>query len=150
MLVALYTLIDGLKRATQRIPNASRLAILQVIAARPGIHPSEIAQELGMSASSSTRQIQELEREGRVTLARDQRDRRACVITLTESGQEKLAELTQIGLNRFLSFVADWDAEEVRILTRLLVKLEESKAEVGRRDPAPTRPTWREGTDKNA
>jgi hypothetical protein len=38
-------------------------------------------------------------------------------------------------MDRFAAFVADWDAQEVRTLTRLLVKFDAAKAEVGRRAP---------------
>jgi hypothetical protein len=38
-------------------------------------------------------------------------------------------------MDRFASFAADWDAEEVRTLIRLLAKLAASKVEVGRRAP---------------
>jgi DNA-binding MarR family transcriptional regulator len=143
MVLALFTLMDGIQRVTKRSPAASRLTVLQVIEARPGIRPSKIAAELGMNQSSITRHVQALEAEGQVTVAADPKDQRACVIHLTDSGREALAELTKIGLGRFASFVADWDAEEVRTLTRLLVKLEESKAEVARREAAPSGPRWR-------
>ena len=36
-----------------------------------------------------------------------------------------------MGLERFATFVADWDRDEVRMLTSLLKKLEQSKATVG-------------------
>ncbi len=138
MITALFTLMGGIQRVAKRSPAASRLTVLQVIEARPGVRPSTIAAELGMNQSSITRHVQALEAEGLVSVTADPQDGRAYTLRLTDSGQEELAELTQIGLKRFASFVADWDAEEVRTLTRLLVKLEESKAEVGRRVPPPT------------
>jgi DNA-binding MarR family transcriptional regulator len=138
MIAALFTLMGGIQRVSKRSPAASRLTVLQVIEARPGVRPSTIAAELGMNQSSITRHIQALEAESLVTVTADPQDGRAYILQLTDSGREELAELTRIGLKRFASFVADWDAEEVRTLTRLLVKLEESKAEVGRREPPPT------------
>jgi hypothetical protein len=36
-----------------------------------------------------------------------------------------------MGLERFATFVADWETDEVRTLTLLLEKLEQSKAAVG-------------------
>jgi DNA-binding MarR family transcriptional regulator len=138
MVQALFTLIAGINRATRRSPDASRLAVLQVAAARPAIRPSEIATELGVNQSSITRHVQVLEHEGQVTVMPDPQDLRANVITLTESGKAKLAELVRVGINRFSTFVAEWDAEDLRTLTRLLVKLEESKAKVARREVPPT------------
>jgi DNA-binding MarR family transcriptional regulator len=70
-----------------------------------------------------------------VTLTVDPADRRSWFVALTDTGHAELERLTTIGLDRFASFVADWDAQEVRTLTRLLVKFDASKAEVGRRSP---------------
>ena len=134
LVTALFTVVEGIKRATRRSPAASRLSALQLIAARPGIRPSEIATELGLNQSSITRQIQDLESKGYVTVAPDLQDQRARCLTLTDSGRGTMTELTKFGLNRFASFVADWDAEEVRTLTFLLVKFEESKAAVSRQE----------------
>ncbi len=134
LVIALFTVVEGIKRATRRNPAASRLSALQLIAARPGIRPSEIATELGLNQSSITRQIQDLESKGYVTVAPDLQDQRARCLTLTDSGRGTMTELTKFGLNRFASFVADWDAEEVRTLTFLLVKFEESKAAVARQE----------------
>ncbi len=39
--------------------------------------------------------------------------------------------LQQMGLERFATFVADWEPDDVRMLTSLLEKLEQSKAAVG-------------------
>ena len=136
MVLALFTLMGSIKRATQRSSAASRLAVLQVIAARPGIRPSDVASELDVNQSSVTRQVQVLEAEEQVVVTPDTQDRRACRLDLTDSGWNTLAELNKIGLDRFSNFVADWDVEEVRELTRLLVKLEESKAEVARQEAA--------------
>jgi DNA-binding MarR family transcriptional regulator len=142
MVLALFTMMGGIQRATRRSPAASRLTVLQVIEARPGRRPSEIAAELDVNQSTITRHVQALQAEGQVTMAADPQDGRACTLQLTNSGREELAALTQIGLQRFASFVADWDADEVRTLTRLLVKLEESKAEVGRREPPSSERRW--------
>jgi DNA-binding MarR family transcriptional regulator len=65
-----------------------------------------------------------------VAVVANQEDRRSCHITLTEAGRDEMNRLTQIGLDRFATFVADWDAQEVQTLARLLLKLEASKAEV--------------------
>lgn len=147
MVVALFTLMGGIQRASKRSPAASRLTVLQVIEAHPGMRPSEIAAELDVNQSTVTRHIQALQTEGQVAVSADPQDGRAYTLRLTESGREELAALTQIGLQRFTSFVADWDADEVRTLTRLLVKLEESKAEVGQREPPQFGRRWEKTGD---
>jgi DNA-binding MarR family transcriptional regulator len=70
-----------------------------------------------------------------VALTVDPADRRSWFVALTDTGRQELERLTTVGLDRFAAFVADWDAREVRTLTRLLVKFDASKAEVGRRSP---------------
>ncbi len=134
MVQALFTLTASLERARRRSPGASTLSVLQIIAAHDKIHPSEIAAELDLHQSTITRQIQSLEDAGQVAVMADPDDRRSCTVTLTDAGWNEVRRFTQIGLDRFATFVADWDAEVVRTLTRLLIKLEESKAAVARRE----------------
>ena len=38
-----------------------------------------------------------------------------------------MARLRQVGVDRFATFLADWEPEEVRTLTALLEKLQSSK-----------------------
>jgi DNA-binding MarR family transcriptional regulator len=141
LVAALFAVTSGLERARRQIPDAAALSVLQVLAwadrntpARQ-VRPKDIATTLGVHRSAVTHQLQALEAAGQVTLSVDPADRRSWFVALTNSGRAELDRLTSIGLDRFASFVADWDAQEVRTLTRLLVKFETSKAEVGRRTP---------------
>ncbi|CAN5867854.1 hypothetical protein BH10CHL1_BH10CHL1_50470 [soil metagenome] len=142
MVQALFTVAGGLERARKRIPAASRLAVLQLIAAQDKIRPTTIATELGLHQSTITRHIRALEEAGQVILMIDANDRRACTITLTAAGRAEVERLTQIGLDRFAAFVASWEADEVRTLTHLLVKFEESKAKVASQAPRPRGRRW--------
>jgi DNA-binding MarR family transcriptional regulator len=151
MVTALFTVAAGLERA-RRKEGVSTLNLLHVIATRWPIHPSEIAELQQVHPSQVTRQVQDLENSGYVQVTQDPVDRRSCLVAVTPEGLEEMQRLTQIGLERFAQFVADWEPEEVRILTSLLEKLEKSKAAVAareqrlpgrgwaRRPPAPTRP----------
>jgi DNA-binding MarR family transcriptional regulator len=143
MVGAIFGLINSLKRAQKGNKAANQLVLLQIIAAYGQIHPSDLAKELDVNQSTITRQIQALEDEGDVVVSADPKDQRACIIRLTNPGQNKLRELTNFGLGRFSKFVADWDAEEVRTLTRLLLKLEQSKTKVADREGSPVRARWR-------
>jgi DNA-binding MarR family transcriptional regulator len=131
MIAALFTMSAGLERARRRIPAAATLDVLQVLATREGTRPSEVAAELRLNPSSVTRHVQSLERAGLVEVLADPKDARAAIVSVTVAGQDEIRRLTEIGLARFASFVADWDAEEVRTLCRLLEKLEASKNAVG-------------------
>jgi DNA-binding MarR family transcriptional regulator len=83
--------------------------LLQIIASRPGVNPSEIAAELDLNQSSITRKVRTLEDAGHVAVVANQQDRRSCRITLTSKGQDELKRLTEIGLGRFAKFVENWD-----------------------------------------
>jgi DNA-binding MarR family transcriptional regulator len=141
LVAALFAVTSGLERARRQIPAAAALSVLQVLAwadrntpARQ-VRPKDIATALGVHRSAVTHQLQALEETGQVSLTVDPADRRSWFVALTNSGRTELDRLTTIGLDRFAAFVADWDAQEVRTLTRLLIKFETSKAEVGRRAP---------------
>lgn len=129
MVAALMTTVNAVEQA-RRKGDASRLAVLYIIAARPGSSPKGISEKLGLHPSSVTRQIQTLERDGRVKVKADSADGRSCRVSLTASGEAEIERLKQVGLQRFASFVEKWDAEEVCTLTRLLTKLELSKTEL--------------------
>jgi hypothetical protein len=77
---------------------------------------------------------------GLLQVTADPADRRSCQVKLTSAGVKERTRLTEEGLDRFGSFVADWDPEEVRTLTRLLeedaviaiVAIEHADSEYGR------------------
>ena len=143
MVVALFTLIGSLRRAEKGNPAANQLKLLQQIASHGRVRPSVLAEEMQVNQSTITHQIQALEDEGQVLASADSSDLRACILQLTDSGQEKLQELNGIGLKRFATFVADWDADEVRTFTLLLQKFDKSKAKVGEREKLRSAPRWR-------
>jgi DNA-binding MarR family transcriptional regulator len=141
LVAALFAVTSGLERARRQIPDAAALSVMQVLAwgerQEPAqkVRPKDIAAALGVHRSAVTHQLQALEEAGQVTLTVDPADRRSWFVALTDAGRAELDRLTTIGLDRFALFVADWDAQEVRTLTRLLVTFDASKAEVGRRAP---------------
>lgn len=145
MVNALMASATGIERAKRR-GLANVLATLQAIAAHRRVLPSTLSSELGLHPSSVTRQVQALERERRVRIVANPEDGRSCYVELTKQGRDDLRELTRIGLQRFTSFVADWEAEEVRTLARLLEKLEASKSKVVQREPQPMGRSWRKRT----
>ena len=142
MVAALFVTNAALDRARRQKKGASTLSLLQVIAAAPGIRPSGIASAQDVHPSQVTRQVRELENLGLVQVTADTADKRSCRVTLTAAGTDELQSLTEQGLDRFASFVADWEPEEVRMLTSLLKKLEESKAAVAARQRPPPGRHW--------
>jgi DNA-binding MarR family transcriptional regulator len=142
MVTALFVTNAALDRARRQKKGASTLSLLQVVAATPGIRPSEIASAQDVHPSQVTRQVRELDSLGLVQVTADAADRRSCRVTLTPAGSAELQSLTDEGLDRFGSFVADWAPEEVRMLTSLLRKLEESKAAAAARQRPPPGRHW--------
>jgi DNA-binding MarR family transcriptional regulator len=127
MVAALMAVMHSTSRA-RRKGDASRLAALYVIAALPDNTPKAISEELGLHPSSVTRQIQALEQEGHVKVIADPADGRSCRVKLTTAGRAEMTRLEEFALRRFASFVADWDPQDIRTFTRLLIKFEQSKA----------------------
>jgi DNA-binding MarR family transcriptional regulator len=142
MVTALFVTNAALDRARHQKKGASTLSLLQVVAATPGIRPSEIASAQDVHPSQITRQVRELDSLGLVQVTADAADRRSCRVMLTPAGSHELQSLTDEGLDRFGSFVADWEPEEVRMLTSLLRKLEESKAAAAARQRPPPGRHW--------
>jgi DNA-binding MarR family transcriptional regulator len=130
MVAALFTLTAGMERARRQRKAAGTLSLLQLIADRGPIRPSEIADLQEVHPSLVTRQVRELEDAGHVHVVADPADGRSCLVTLTPAGAGELQRLTQVGLDRFALFVADWQPGDVRMLTALLDKLRNSIAAV--------------------
>jgi len=146
MVVALFTLTAGLERARRQKKAAGALSLLQVIAGRDGIRPSDIADLQLVHPSLVSRQIRELEDAGYVQVAGDPADGRSWLVTLTPAGWGEMRRLQQVGLDRFGLFVADWEPEEVRALAALLDKLKTSMAAVAEREERPAGRRERPGT----
>lgn len=133
---ALSVLYEGMNKAFRQRENGSELRLLAAIDQQEGSRPSEIADALGVDRSLVTRQIRALEDDGRLEAEPDPRDGRAFVVRLSEAGRAQVTELTELGIRRYMKFVADWDPAEVRELTRLVWKFEASKAQVAEREQA--------------
>jgi DNA-binding MarR family transcriptional regulator len=134
LVAALFTVNSGMTRAMKQRPKAGELRLLQAVALHEGSRPSELAEAMGVDRSLVTRQLRDLEDEGKVAVRPDPSDGRAFVAELTEQGRQQIAELTEFGMRRYESFLEGWDADEVRELTRLLWKFEQSKAAVVERE----------------
>ena len=138
MAVALFTVQESMARATRKNKNASLLRLLQTVAATEPVRPSELAAHLEVHQSLITRQIRELEEEGKVAVSPDPRDGRAFMVALTDLGRKQVTEFAEFGIQRFMGFVRGWDVDEVREFTRLLRKFQETKAEYAKNNPVET------------
>jgi DNA-binding MarR family transcriptional regulator len=142
MVTALFVTNAALDRARRQKKGAGTLSLLQVIAEKPGLRPSEIASSLEVHPSQATRQVRELETMGLVRVDPDPVDKRSCRVSLTGAGADELLALTETGLDRFASFVEDWESDEVQMFTALLQKFEASKAASAAKRRPPTGRRW--------
>ena len=150
MVIALFTLNAGLDRARRQSPGAARLSILQCLAGPQRLHPSDIASALEVSPSLVTRHVQALEEVAFVEVTQDPADHRSCLVALTTRGYEELQRLQQVGVARFESFVAGWDASDVARFTQFLGRLEfDKRASAERERRRSRRPRWADA-DKQA
>ena len=61
--------------------------VVVVLGSKPdGVRISEVAQQVGVTLPATSRQLRRLERRGLVTVAPDERDRRAAIARLTDEG----------------------------------------------------------------
>jgi len=134
MVAALFTMNAGLDRARRQRKGAATLSLLQTIANHDGARPSDIAGLQGVHPSLVTRQIRELEIAGYVEVKADPTDGRSNLVTLTDNGTVEHRRLESFGLKRFSLFVRDWESEDVRRLTELLWKLQQSMSAVSSRE----------------
>jgi DNA-binding MarR family transcriptional regulator len=148
MVAALQTVLRSTERA-QRKGDANRLQILSLIESHPNCTPKALSEEVGIHASSITRQMQALEKDGLVHILPDAADGRSCRIALASPGKTELERLREIGLQRWSTFVAKWDPEDVQHFTRLLLQLEQSKQQAGPPPPKP-HPSWRKQRDQKS
>src|ERR1022692_2444173 len=146
MVGALFTLTAGLERARRQKKAAGALSLLQVIAGRDGIRPSEIADLQLVPPSLVTRQVRELEDAGYAQVTGDPADGRSWLVALTPAGQDEMRRLQQVGLDRFALFVADWEPGEPRARTGVLDTLREARGAGGEREQPPPPRRERSGT----
>ena len=139
MVAALFTVVNGIQRATRRNKLASALALLMVIGEQGQLRPADIAERQQVDPSLITRQVRDLEGQGYVLVEEDPQDRRAWLVSLTPEGVAESRRLHEVGLGRFALFVSNWDDWEVQQLTALLEKFARSTAEVAEREQRPVR-----------
>ena len=140
---------EGHRRISQRL-DLTRVRVLGTVAARGPVRPSEIAAELGLTASATSRHLAALERVGHVAVEPDPRDARTFLASRTEDGRRAAEATVQAGAAVFAEVIADWSDADVATTLRLITRLNEAWA---RRNAPATRSgaAWRrargEGTN---
>src|SRR5262245_23089600 len=83
----------------------------------------QLAADLGPDASTATRQVAAVERDGYVTRARDPNDGRGTVISATATGLSRLRTVRKARRVLYESILADWSDADRRTLATMLHRL---------------------------
>ena len=102
--------------------TAAALTLMDRLSAKPMRH-KELAAFVGIKPSSLTKQIQELEAKGLVDRIGDEKDGRAAIIRLTQSGQDALVAAAEIRQSILRQVIAGWSAEQAQRVAELLDQL---------------------------
>lgn len=144
---AVTELVEDARRGMEGAFDLSRIRVLQVVALDGPLRPGDISRTLRMAASSVTRHMQALEDAGQVRVSEHPDDARTCMVQATKAGHDELRRIGQTGASVFSHVVADWDAEDLRVLTGLLRRLTEDWARRGHDARTRSRPAqpprWR-------
>ncbi|MFI9510136.1 MarR family winged helix-turn-helix transcriptional regulator [Nocardia sp. NPDC052566] len=122
---------EATRQGTSRVYDPVRVGVLQHAAESGPLRAGELAERLDALPSSITRHVQALAESGLVTTAPDPADRRAVLVEVTEAGRTELNQFMELGDQVFAAVIADWSAEDVATLDRLLTRLLEAWAETG-------------------
>lgn len=119
------TLEDSVETFLRRLDMSSgRFLLLMFLELRPqGMKPSEIATNLSVTQATVTGLIDGLEHTGFVQRREHAKDRRACVVTLTEKGQTFIRENRPHFTRRLSEIYSPLATEERQQLIGLLEKL---------------------------
>jgi DNA-binding MarR family transcriptional regulator len=113
----------------------SAYLVLRRLAARGPASISALAGELGLDASTMTRQVLAMQAAGHVERGVDPTDARRAVVSVTDEGRAALAATRRARLRLYDEVLADWSATDRALLTALLTRLNASLDEhAGRRE----------------
>lgn len=124
-----------LRKATRRLSRlydmtvapsglkTTQAAILAEINRSQPCPVGELAEKLVMDAGALAHTLKPLERDGFVTVAIDERDRRNRLISLTDAGREKMDETQALLAEAHQGFEAVLGAEEAKALRKALYRL---------------------------
>lgn len=120
------------RRLTQRAARmvhpelqTSGLYVMRMLQKHGPLRPSAIAENLEIDRSAVSRIISPLDGLGLVERVTDPGDRRAFIISLTEEGRARLANLSAEPNGPLRSMLAGWNPDDVAALARLLTRLNE-------------------------
>lgn len=103
--------------------SIASLSVLSALERGGPLHVSEIAAALGVDLSVASRHASTLERQGLLVRRPSADDRRAHVVTLTESGAQTLAQPREWLAQRLEASLESWSLERLHDLADALTEL---------------------------
>lgn len=111
---AVMGLVRAIGRGQAKAVNPELVAVLELLAERGPMSPSDLADAIPAPRSSISRRLRTLAEAGLVGVEQDDSDARSYSAVLTERGHDHLQRLADEGLEVFAAMVTDWTDEEVR------------------------------------
>jgi len=103
--------------------SVAQLTVLRLVAESGPMRATDVAREIGLSASSVTGLVDRLESEGFIERRRSQEDRREVSVVLTDEARRMLDEAQDRIVNEVERLFAPLSDEELDTITRLIAKL---------------------------
>jgi DNA-binding MarR family transcriptional regulator len=127
---ALYSLARRLRQAQLKdyiarqagddIDQAGMAVLYMLHGEQPGLRVTDLAGRLGIDPPAVTRKVQQLERLGLVSRARDACDARASLLQVTDQGRQVLKRFLLARHQWLTALLADWPPAECREFARLI------------------------------
>jgi DNA-binding MarR family transcriptional regulator len=136
--------IGAVKRGLARMlpPDcpSGAVAVLALLDRHGAMRMSRLAELLAVDMSVTSRHVTHCADRGWITRSPDPDDRRSRILTLTDHGTEKLAELSDRYVRALAGCLADWSDDDVDQLNSQLARLRDSFDDSHHPAPDPPNP----------
>lgn len=139
---AVMGLVNTIRRGQAKAFNPELVVVLELLAGRGPMSPSEIADAIPAPRSSVSRRLRTLAENGWVAVEHDDADGRSYSAVITVEGRAHLRRLVEEGLEVFAAMVKDWTHDEVRAYTAATRRLAAATPPPTASDLRP-QPWWR-------
>lgn len=106
--------------------STGRFMILTQMMLNPekGLHPSTLADRLGVSRATITGLLDKLEQDGLIKRAQSAQDKRSVVIHITQAGRNKLEQIMPIRLKQVACIMSSFSDAELTQFNQFLTEVE--------------------------
>ncbi|NUR26490.1 MAG: winged helix-turn-helix transcriptional regulator [Catenulispora sp.] len=127
-------------------PEGGQISALMMLAKCGPVRSSDLAKELFLDQSTVSRHVAHLEASGLVEKVADPTDGRATQLHLTELGTKHVQDFWQQRITAMREGFEHWDPEDLRTLSRLMVRyVEDFSAIITRNQHQQNGPTTKDG-----